>query len=124
MAWLPALHREFRDIFGRPSYGELLLLALASGIGEEILFRGAMLDAWGFWLSSIVFALIHIPPKPALWPWTLSALVLGMALAGLCLVTGNLGAAVAAHVVINLKNLAYITRNEPLEPAPERPAAT
>ncbi|HVI04258.1 MAG TPA: hypothetical protein VM869_36465, partial [Enhygromyxa sp.] len=34
-AWLPALHREFRSILGRPSGSEILLLAAASSLGEE-----------------------------------------------------------------------------------------
>ena len=112
-AWLPQLHREFRSILGRPSGSELLLLAAASAIGEEIFFRGAMLDAWGPWLSSLVFALLHVPPRRELWPWTVSAGLLGLCLSGLTLWTGNLGAAVAAHFVINLINLAYITRRAP-----------
>lgn len=113
MAWLPDLHREFRSMFGRPRSPELVLLAAASALGEEIFFRGAMLDAWGLWISSLVFALLHIPPKASLWPWTLSSLVLGLVLGWLTLRTGNLGAAVAAHFVINLLNMAYITRNRP-----------
>ena len=111
--WLPALHREFRSILGRPSGTELLLLAAASSVGEEILFRGAMLDAWGPWLSSLVFALLHVPPRRELWPWTVSAGLLGLVLAWLTLATGNLGPAIAAHFVINLVNLAYITRRAP-----------
>ena len=104
---------------------ELVLLAAASSVAEEVLFRGAMLDAWGFWASSVVFALLHIPPKRTLWPWTVSSLVLGMGLAGLTLLTGNLGAAVAAHFVINLQNLTFITRETPkiTLSGPIRPAA-
>jgi membrane protease YdiL (CAAX protease family) len=34
---------------------------------------------------------------------------LGLSLGGLTLATGNLGAAVAAHFIINALNLAYIT---------------
>ncbi|MBC8068990.1 MAG: CPBP family intramembrane metalloprotease, partial [Deltaproteobacteria bacterium] len=102
-AWLPALHAEFRAIFGRPGASELILLAAASALAEELLFRGAMLDAWGLWPSAMVFALLHIPPKRALWPWTASSLAIGLALAELTLLTGNLGAAVAAHFVINLQ---------------------
>ena len=113
MHWLPALHREFRAIFGHANAGELLLLAAASAIGEEIFFRGAMLDAWGPWVSSLVFALLHVPSRRELWPWTVSAGVLGLVLAGLTLVTGNLGAAIVAHFVINGINLAYITRRAP-----------
>jgi uncharacterized protein len=113
LAWIGELHQEFRAIFGRPSRTELLLIAAASALGEEVFFRGAMLDAWGLWWSSLVFALLHIPPRVALWPWTLSSFLLGLALGGLTLVTGNLGSAVAAHFVINLLNLIYITRTRP-----------
>jgi membrane protease YdiL (CAAX protease family) len=113
MAWVPELHREFRSILGQPRTAELVLLAAASALGEEILFRGAMLDAWGLWISSLVFALLHIPPRASLWPWTASSLLVGLSLGVMTLVTGNLGAAVAAHFVINLQNLSYITRHRP-----------
>jgi membrane protease YdiL (CAAX protease family) len=124
MAWIGELHREFGSIFGRPSNAELALIAAASALGEEVFFRGAMLDAWGLWASSLVFALLHIPPRLKLWPWTLSSLILGLVLGWLTQETGNLGAAVAAHFVINLLNLMYITRRRPriTLPGPIRPA--
>ncbi len=112
-AWLPALHAEFRALFGRPRAGELVLLAATSAVAEELLFRGAMLDAWGLVPSSVVFALLHIPPRLSLWPWTASSLVVGLLFAELTLLTGNLGAATAAHFVVNLQNLWYITRHPP-----------
>ena len=112
-SWLPMLHREFRSVLGRPTPSEILLLAVASAVGEEILFRGAMLDAWGPWVSSLVFALLHVPPRRELWPWTVSAGLLGLCLAALTTWTGNLGAAVAAHFVINLLNLVHVTRRAP-----------
>ena len=113
MAWLPELHREFQGIFGGATTGELFFLAFASSVGEELLFRGAMMDAWGLVPSSLIFALLHVPPRWSLWPWTVSSLVLGLALGGLTLLTGNLGAAVAAHFTINLINMLYITRKAP-----------
>jgi membrane protease YdiL (CAAX protease family) len=123
-AWLPQLHAEFRALLGRPEPGELVLLAATSALGEELLFRGAMLDAWGLWPSTLVFALLHIPPKRALWPWTASSLAIGAVLGGITLATGNLGAAVALHFVVNLQNLLYITRNAPRPSVrgPVRPA--
>lgn len=35
------------------------LLALSSGIGEEILFRGALQPIFGVWLTSLVFVMVH-----------------------------------------------------------------
>ncbi len=43
----------------------------------------------------------------------MSSFVLGLALGVMTELTGNLGAAVAAHFTINLLNMAYITRNRP-----------
>jgi hypothetical protein len=37
-----------------------ILFALGAGIGEEILFRGAMQPRFGIILSSIIFAVMHI----------------------------------------------------------------
>ncbi|TPV96446.1 MAG: CPBP family intramembrane metalloprotease [Myxococcales bacterium FL481] len=113
MRWLPELHHEFRAVLGRLERTEVFILAAASALGEEILFRGAMLDAWGLSASTVVFALVHIPPRRNLWPWTLSAGVLGWGLGELTLATGDLGAAVTAHFVINLLNLTYITTRLP-----------
>jgi membrane protease YdiL (CAAX protease family) len=39
---------------------EWLLIALAAGIGEEILFRGAIQPVFGLWFTSIIFAVIHV----------------------------------------------------------------
>jgi membrane protease YdiL (CAAX protease family) len=110
--WMGELSEEFADIFGRASRGEVIWLAASSAVGEEILFRGAMMDAWGLLPSSLVFALLHLPPRRSLWPWTASAAILGLSLGALTLATGNLGAAVLAHFTINALNLAYITRDE------------
>ncbi len=112
-SWVPEIHREFHGVMGRPEDAEIILLSASSAIAEELFFRGAMLDAWGAIVSSMVFAAVHIAPRRSLLPWTLSAGVLGLALAGLTQITENLGAAIAAHFVINLLNLTHITRRSP-----------
>lgn len=40
--------------------GEWLLLALTAGIGEELLFRGALQPALGWWFTAVLFAVSHI----------------------------------------------------------------
>lgn len=42
------------------TFWEWLLLALAAGIGEEILFRGALQPVMGLGFTAVIFALIHI----------------------------------------------------------------
>lgn len=39
---------------------EWFILALAAGVGEEILFRGALQPALGIGVTSILFALVHV----------------------------------------------------------------
>ncbi|MGB1698988.1 MAG: type II CAAX prenyl endopeptidase Rce1 family protein, partial [Nannocystaceae bacterium] len=123
-AWLQRLRLEFRDVLGPLTRLEIFVLAGASAVGEELLFRGAMLDNWGLVASTLVFGLIHVPPRWSLWPWTASALVMGLLLGSLTLLTGNLGAAVLTHFVVNYLNLGHITRSrEAAQAAVTEPAS-
>lgn len=111
--WARDLHSSFRDLLGPLTGKEILILALASSIGEEVLFRGALLPWMGVWLQAIIFALLHVGPGKRFLPWTLSALVLGIAFGWLAAWTGSLGAPIAAHFAINFLNLRYIVRERP-----------
>jgi membrane protease YdiL (CAAX protease family) len=110
--WARLLHREFRALLGPLGRAELVALALGSSVGEEVFFRGALLPATGIWISSAVFALLHIGPSRRYLPWTASALLVGLAMAGLALATGDLGAPIAAHFTINFLNLRHIAHHE------------
>jgi membrane protease YdiL (CAAX protease family) len=106
--WARDLHASFRDLLGALSPREIVILALASSIGEELLFRGALLPWLGVWLQAIVFALLHVGPGKRFLPWTASAFVLGVAFGALADETRNLGGPIAAHFTINFLNLRYI----------------
>src|SRR5258706_4282846 len=108
--WARELHASFRDLLGQLAAREIVILALASSIGEELLFRGALLPWFGVWVQAIVFAALHIGPGRRFLPWTLSALVLGLAFGWLAVWTGNLGGPIAAHFAIHFLNLRYIVR--------------
>jgi len=108
--WARALHAAFRDILGPLTGREVVVLAASSAIGEELLFRGALLPWIGLVPSTLAFGLLHIGPGKRFLPWTISAVIMGLAFGGLAQVTGNLGAPIVAHFVINLLNLRYITR--------------
>ncbi len=58
--------------------GEWIVVALGAGIGEEILFRGALQPVFGLWFTSILFAVAHI--QYGITPITLLIFVISLAL--------------------------------------------
>jgi membrane protease YdiL (CAAX protease family) len=115
--WARDLHTSFRDLLGPLTNREILILALASSVGEELLFRGALLPWLGVWVQALVFAALHIGPGRRFLPWTASAFVLGVAFGWLAQWTGNLGGPIAAHFAINFLNLKYIVGVRPARTA-------
>lgn len=100
----------FATLLGPISRREAVLYALASGIGEELLFRGAIQPTLGLPLTTALFALLHVPPRLGLLPWTLFAGVLGTGLGALASWSGDLGGAILAHATVNALNLAAVGR--------------
>jgi len=121
--WARHLHVSFHDLLGPLTGREIVILALASSIGEELLFRGALLPWLGLWWQAVVFALLHVGPGKRFLPWTLSALVLGIAFGWLAAWTTNLGAPIAAHFMINFLNLRVIVADPAVFLRRQRPAA-
>jgi hypothetical protein len=114
MAWMRLLYTSFKDLLGPLTGREIFILALASSIGEELFFRGALFPWIGEW-QAIIFALLHVGPGKRFLPWTVSALALGVAFGELARVTGSLGAPIAAHFAINFLNLKFIVGSQPAD---------
>jgi hypothetical protein len=110
--WAQLLHTSFRDLLGQLSGSEIIILAVASAVGEELLFRGALMPWIGLWPQAVIFALLHIGPGARFLPWTGLALLMGLLFGWLVHLTGDLGAPIAAHFTINYLNLKYIARTE------------
>jgi uncharacterized protein len=110
--WGRALHRDLRALLGPLPGPEIIVLAVASSVGEEVFFRGALLPAVGLWASSAIFALLHIGPKLRFLPWTFSSLVAGVVFGQLFLWTGDLSGPVVAHFTVNALNLRYLSSTD------------
>jgi membrane protease YdiL (CAAX protease family) len=110
--WARVLHREFHALVHELSAREIFSLAVASSIGEELFFRGALLPAVGLFPSSLLFALLHVRPQRRFLPWTAMSLILGVAMGIMFIQLGDLGGPIAAHFTINLINLHYIAKTE------------
>lgn len=108
--WGRTLHRDFRAMLGDASPREIAILAVASAIGEELLFRGALQPWLGLVPQAVLFGLLHIGPRTRHLVWTLWALAMGLAFGLLVQLTGDLGGAIVAHFAINFLNLHFIVR--------------
>jgi len=122
--WAEQLSREFGKYFGEVSIEETLMLAVSSGVAEEVFFRGLIQQAlteftftgpnavWlGIAVSSLIFGLLHIGPDlKTFLPWTVMALVMGVAFGWMFWATGNLIAPIIAHFTINFLNIRSISR--------------
>lgn len=109
-----ALGEALADTLGEGLIGlgraDAVLLALASGIGEEMFFRGALQPAVGIAWASLIFGACHFLPRRELALWSLYAVVMGFAFGWLFETTGHLVAPIAAHALVNGVNLPRLAR--------------
>lgn len=120
--WGRAMHTTLREsvleLEGDPMAPAVI--ALASAVGEELLFRGAALPTLAGFVgtplavvgSAILFGLVHVPSSRALVPWTLTACVMGVVFGALYVATGEVLAPIAAHAVINHENLHFLIAHD------------
>ena len=118
--WSRALTRMLKEILGSITMSDALILAVASSIGEELLFRGLLLPKIGLVASSLIFGLVHgfSPGSPGqmmdtmrrFLPLVIAATVMGFAFGWLVEYTGDVLAAVVAHFTINFLNLSQMYR--------------
>ncbi|MCA9583634.1 MAG: CPBP family intramembrane metalloprotease [Myxococcales bacterium] len=111
-AWGRRLHREFQALVGDFTDREILIFAVASAFGEELLFRGAVQPDVGLLGTSILFGLIHIPSRGMLI-WPLWAALMGLALGSLYQLTGWIVGPILAHGLINYINLRHLRDKTP-----------
>ena len=110
-AWARALHAELKEIVAPLSSKDIWVLALASGLAEELFFRGAMQPVLGLLLTSLVFGVLHVGPRKVFAAWASWAFVMGIAFGSIFELTGVLWGPVLAHVWINQRNMTFIRRH-------------
>ncbi len=118
--WARGLHEELRPAVRDVSTRLLFLMAVLSGIGEELFFRGLLAPLLGALLSSVLFGLLHQAPGRARFVWVAWATVMGLAFSGIFLITGSLAGAILAHVAINAVNLVYLRDTSAAPKAPRK----
>jgi membrane protease YdiL (CAAX protease family) len=110
--WFAALHEDLRPIARALGIEAVMPVALASAIGEEALFRGALVPAIGIVWSSLVFGALHQLRGRSRLTWVVFAVVVGLALGFIFRLTGSLLGPIVAHAVINYANLRFLLRHD------------
>ncbi len=105
-----ALFEEVAEVFRGVPVRTCVLLAVISGVAEETLFRGALQPLVGPPIATILFAAVHFPATKRLRPWPLYALLMGIALAALAEISGDIVSSIALHIVINTISLVMLAR--------------
>jgi len=108
--WGETLARLLAALIGPLRTSQCLLLALVSGVAEEVFFRGVLQPRIGLVAASVLFGLAHFAPSRELLPWTLFSLAAGFLLGVLFDATGNLIAPVLTHVLVNAVNLQLLIK--------------
>ena len=133
---LRELEGEFRRVLGKIRTSQIIGLAVLSGTGEELVFRGVLqvlftderflgLGPWpGLLATAAVFGALHFLPHKVFWPWTLFAFIVGLLTGWLFHWRESLVAPIALHITLNALNLQLITSGKRVaarKPGPKSP---
>ena len=96
------------------SLPEILFISLCAGIGEEILFRGAIQPVFGVWITAIGFVALHGYLNPGNWRLSLYGIFMTLVIAGMGYMKIEFGliSAIAAHTLIDVFLLFKMSRLE------------
>lgn len=116
-----ALFRSLGSAVGRIDVRDAVLLAGASALGEELLFRGTVQPSLGLPAAAILFALSHFPVRRELILWPFYALAIGLVLGYLRILGGDIWSAVLLHFSVNFFGLLHLSRlyGSPEESGPQ-----
>lgn len=119
-AWARALQSELEPIVSGLGGRDLAVMAIASGLGEEVFFRG-LLSPWvGVIVSSLAFGAVHQVRGKGRLGWMASAAAFGLALALVFGATGSLLGPVVGHTLVNWVNLRGMRARGSAAPAAPR----
>jgi membrane protease YdiL (CAAX protease family) len=95
---------------------DVFFLSICAGVGEEMLFRGAIQHWLGIWITAILFIALHGYLDPRDWRISLYGLLMVVIVAGLGYLFERSGlvAAMTAHAVIDIAifiSLKYFNRH-------------
>ena len=105
-----AIRRFYQEtlqpLFAEATLFDVIGISLAAGVGEELLFRGAIQGEFGLGIASVLFGLAHIGGRRSI-VFGVWVMVMGGVLGSLVPLTGGLLGAVVAHAVYDGVAISY-----------------
>lgn len=111
--WARRLHQDLRPIAQQMSPALILLVAVLSSGGEELMFRSFLTPWVGVVPQAILFGLLHQVAGPSRWVWVIWATTAGLAFGVMYQTFGTLSGPIVAHCVINGVNLMFLRSHDP-----------
>jgi len=112
-AWARQLHAALRPFARGMSPAAIVVMAVLSAFGEEVLFRGLLQPLIGLVPQALIFGAAHQMRGNSRWVWIAWATIVGLALGGMFQLTGSLLGPIVAHALVNGLNLAYLKAHDP-----------
>lgn len=108
--WAQQITTELARRLGPLTTAEIAVFSGASGVAEELFFRGAMQPTLGLWVTSLIFGVAHGYFDRRFLAWMAMATVVGLALGALASFTGSLLGPILAHFTVNYFELHALDR--------------
>jgi len=112
--WVSPTSTKYIGLIGNLNLNhfDIILISLCAGIGEELLFRGALQPLIGIWITAIFFVLIHGYLDPRDWRISLYGISMTFIIAILGYMTEALGiwSAAISHAMIDYVLLQQMNR--------------
>ena len=121
-SWFKESRGFFTELIEKinPTYVHVIFYSFCAGVGEEILFRGAIQPHLGIWLTSVLFIFLHGYLNPFNMAITIYGIFMVIISAGLGYLYELFGiySAMFAHFIFDVAMFSYLkwnARNTPQE---------
>jgi membrane protease YdiL (CAAX protease family) len=106
---------KYAQLFGafELNHSEMIYISICAGVGEEILFRGALQPLMGIILTSIFFVAIHGYLNPKNWRISIYGIFMTIAIIGVGYISIHIGliSAIFTHAMIDYYLILRMPRN-------------
>lgn len=113
LPYLKSVKSFFQDVISdlKMNDVQILFVSICAGIGEELLFRGAIQPVLGIWITSLVFVAVHGYLNPKNLRITLYGIFMTVSIVYLGYLTEYIGivSSMTAHTIVDIYLLKKLT---------------